>query len=393
VIARLLTATALTLACIPTVIGIGSPPAGAADQVSGYVYRDLNNNGVKDADEPGVAGVVLRTSAGAFITDANGYYVVPDVSSTLKIRADAGWFRSQCTAAYSGPTHGSSYTPICPDPGSGAGADQDFTVDNQLLTAMVKPGGSASLGLTPDWVGDGYSGFSTDPANANSIDPAMRLSPGYRMPGADTDCLNDICRPGETQWVLVQWLNQGTAPLSKVSGVLHAPAYSTVTQIAIYPGHRRKQGQSVTGFGVFDAQGGAQLSLGANGWLSTPSSKVKILLHGRILPGSEYLLAVGFRLDDDAPFTDVNGDGLPDCSAATGKAYPGQTCTPSSDNAPGTYQAWGAVTHVRHGPDVDAVFCPHIPKQCPAKGVHDKTRPGDSNDSGGWQVDSTIPPT
>jgi hypothetical protein len=33
-----------------------------------------------------------------------------------------------------------------------------------------------------------------------------------------------------------------------------------------------------------------------------------------------------------------------------------------------------------------------VPRDCPAVGVHDKTKPGDSNDAGAWKVDSLFPP-
>lgn len=368
-------------------------PAQAADStVQGYIYRDLNNDGVRDVSEPAVPGVVLRSGNRATITDADGHYEFTNVASAIKIRADAGWFRSQCTASYSGPSHGSAYTVLCPDPGSGAGIDQDFSVDNQLLTSMAAPGETSSLGLTPDWVGVGYTGFSTDPVAATTLDPALRLSPGYRMPGAATDCVNYVCRPGETQWVLAQWLNQGTSALSKVRGIISAPVGSLVTQITPYLGHQKSSGQSVTGLSAFDITNSTALGIGSQGWLSQPSARVRVSLRGKLLPGSAYLMAVGYRMNVDAPFSDGNNDGVPDCSADTGQANPGQTCTLATDFSPGSYVAWGAVTHIAHGSDEDAILCPHVPKRCLALGVHDKTKPGDSNDAGAWKVDSVFPP-
>ena len=129
-----------------------------------------------------------------------------------------------------------------------------------------------------------------------------------------------------------------------------------------------------------------------DGTLSSPETRVKVHLQGRLLPASEYLLAVAFTMDADAPFSDGDSDGVPDCSADTGKANPGQTCNLATDTSAGSYIAWGAVTRLKRGTDADATFCPNIPNDCPALGVHNKTQPGDSNDSGAWKVDSAFPP-
>jgi hypothetical protein len=379
---------------LTSLLPVGITTASAAGgTVSGVVYRDLDDDGVHDPSEPGLPGIVLRSGNRSTITDANGAYAFNDISATINIRADAGWFRSQCRSAYSGPSSGSTYTASCPDPGSGAGADQAFRVDNQLLTATASPGQQASLGLTPDWVGVGYSGYTTDPAASMGRDPALRLSPGYRMPGADTVCQNFVCRPLETQWVLTQWLNQGTKALRGIRTVLVAPAGSSITQITPYTGHGPGSGHTVTGYRVSDPTTNTRVGVGADGARASNEKRVELRLKGRLLPGSEYLLAVAFTMDADAPFSDGNGDDVPDCSADTGEANPGQTCNLATDSSPGSYVAWGAVTRLRKNRlDADAVFCPNIPNDCPALGVHNKTQPGDSNDSGAWKVDSEFAP-
>ena len=235
---------------VPLLAATGGAAAAAAapNAVSGLVYRDLDNDGVHDTGEPGLAGIVMRSGTKSAITDANGYYEIAGVANTVNIRADAGWFRSQCSSAFSGPSSGSAYTSACPDPGSGAGSDQDFRVDNQLLTATASPVQDASLGLTPDWTGVGYSGYTTDPTASMPKDPALRLSPGYRMSGADVVCQNFVCRPNETQWVLTQWLNQGTKPLKGIQTVLVSPAGSSITQVTPYIGHGPTSGHTITGF-------------------------------------------------------------------------------------------------------------------------------------------------
>lgn len=362
------------------------------DTVSGYLYRDIDNDGLRDNDEPPVPGVVLRSGALAAITDSNGHYTFTGLAGTVKVRADTGWFRSQCTSSYSGPSSGARHTSGCPDPGFGAGLDQDFRVANQLITATAEPGTETSLGLTPDWRGLGYGGFSTAVTDAETVDAALRLSPGYRMPGADVDCLRNVCRAGETQWMLVQWLNQGTEPLVAIKGVLRSPGGSSITHVTPYLGHDGASGQSVAGSRVRDIKSGERLTKSTSGMLSTPARRIRISLRGEVPPGGEYLTAVAFRLNGDAPFSDGNSDGTPDCSASTGGAYQGQVCSRASDFSPGSYIAYGAIVRINDAIDADSERCPKVPRRCPALGVHDKTRSGDSNDAGAWKVDSPYPP-
>ncbi|HVQ87711.1 MAG TPA: SdrD B-like domain-containing protein [Actinomycetes bacterium] len=387
-------AVAISAAVLVGAAAVPSVPAVAAsDVVSGYVYRDLDNDGVRDAGELGVRGVVIRSGRNATITDSSGFYAFSGVTAPINLRADSGWFRTQCEASYSGPSSGSKYTAACPDPGAGAGADQQFRVINQLLSATASPGQMASLGVTPDWAGEGYAGYSTDPAAANSVDPALRISPGYRLPGAEVDCQNAVCRPGETQWSLTQWMNQGTTTLKRLHAVITAPSGSSITHVAPYYGHGAGSAHAITGYEVVDATTGNALSIGVNGELSQTTSRIKVILTGQLLPGSEYLTDVAYRVADDATFSDGNLDGVPDCDASTGGPYPGQTCDLATDSAPGSYITYGAVIKMRPRVDVDAEFCPAVPDNCPVLGVHNKTLGGDSNDSAAWKVDSPFPPS
>ena len=154
----------------------------AADQVLGYLYRDLDNDGVRDAEEPPVPGVVIRSGNRSTISDAAGLYSFSGVSGSVNLRVDTGWFRSQCASSYSGPSSGAKHTAACPDPGAGAGPDQDFRVVNQLISATATPGSEVSLGLTPDWSGDGYEGFTTESAVAVPVDAAIAVV--SRLPDA-----------------------------------------------------------------------------------------------------------------------------------------------------------------------------------------------------------------
>ena len=164
--------TAVVAALSPAIAQSASADV-ASDTVSGYLYRDIDNDGIRDPDEPPVPGVVVRSGRRTTITDAAGYYAFSNLSGPVNLKVDTGWFRSQCTSSYSGPTYGVTNTALCPDPGAGAGTDQDFRVNNQLITTTGIPGTEASLGLTPDWLGSGYSGFSTALDAAEATDAAL----------------------------------------------------------------------------------------------------------------------------------------------------------------------------------------------------------------------------
>ena len=53
----------LSLATLGTVLCTAPPRRSAAGVVSGTVYRDANNNGVRDAGEPGVGDIVVTAGA------------------------------------------------------------------------------------------------------------------------------------------------------------------------------------------------------------------------------------------------------------------------------------------------------------------------------------------
>lgn len=62
--------------------------------VDGWVYNDLNKNGVRDAGEPGLSGATVRTGSGLSTpTDASGYYLfkLPAGTYSLKQTPPAGY--------------------------------------------------------------------------------------------------------------------------------------------------------------------------------------------------------------------------------------------------------------------------------------------------------------
>jgi len=86
---------ALSVGALLAGVVVAAPDAhAAAGAVSGTVYRDANNNGVKDAGEAGVAGVVIASAGAATTTASNGTWSLA-VSGTTTVQAFTGWFRSR----------------------------------------------------------------------------------------------------------------------------------------------------------------------------------------------------------------------------------------------------------------------------------------------------------
>ena len=64
----------------PVCGGVNPPEPEVTYNVDGYAYFDINGNGVKDVDEPGLPGVEVNLSNGDVLyTDENGYYLFEDL--------------------------------------------------------------------------------------------------------------------------------------------------------------------------------------------------------------------------------------------------------------------------------------------------------------------------
>ena len=87
---------AVLMACGLGAGSLAAIPAGAAevsrDTVSGYLYRDLDNDGIRDANEPPVPDVVIRSGRRATITDAAGYYAFTGLTEQVNVRVDTAGF-------------------------------------------------------------------------------------------------------------------------------------------------------------------------------------------------------------------------------------------------------------------------------------------------------------
>ena len=62
---------------IATVEVVPGTEGAAADTVTGVVFEDLSRDGIRQDDEPGIAGVMVSNSREVVLTDADGRYALP----------------------------------------------------------------------------------------------------------------------------------------------------------------------------------------------------------------------------------------------------------------------------------------------------------------------------
>jgi hypothetical protein len=354
----------LAAACVFAPAALGGWPAAASAAgsvtVSGVVFRDLNNNGVQDAGEPGVAGIRVHRNSGAgtptTVTDADGAYTLSGlpVGGPGVLAVETGWFRSQCA------------TLSCP---AGPGADNDYPSDNQFIqysmSKVTRDMSGFNVGLLPDWPGNS----SAPPALQAGQVPANAVDVSARLSWATSTCTDGnfvICRPGDRYTVSAQLHNQGTTDITGLSAVLALapgdhlatgdPAHDVLLNVpATSPG--------VTGMtaGPVDAQ-----------------SRIPMVFTGTLVPGG---LA---RVTANVIVGATNG--TPGCV----RGQPTASCpVGESQGAPLKL----AITHIDQSGDPDS-FGPGCDaatdvRLCPT-GIHDKQVEPDEVDPVGYNVDESV---
>lgn len=338
-----------------------APLHAATISVSGYVFRDLDNDGVRDAGEPGVPGVRVHRSTGAqtpsTTTDEDGHYALtalPTASSGYLL-VESGWFRSQCAKL------------TC---AAGPGPDNDYSTGNQFIRyplAQLKSSTTdLNVGLLPDWPGSGAAPplpvAGSVPANA--VDVASRLSwASSTCPGGKYK----ICRAGDTYTVTNQVMNQGTTALTGIRAVLDLPA-----------GDRLATGDPTRNVTLTTAASSPTITGISVGDVDPVTQSVTISLQGSLPPGGEVKIR--------AKGTVVAGPGTPGCLVGA----PTSACpTAEPQGAPLTF----AVTSVDQPGDPDS-FGPDCPvgaaiTTC-ATGIHDKRVEPDQIDPVGHNVNAAL---
>ena len=335
--------------------------SAATISVSGFVYRDLDNDGVRDPGEPGVPGIRVHRTTGnqtpTTTTGPDGAWTLAGLTSSSSgyLAVESGWFRSQCAAL------------SC---AAGPGPDNDFSTSNQFirypLAQLTSSTSDLDVGLLPDW--PGANAAAPQPVAgvvaANAVDVSARLSwVSSTCPGGKLL----ICRAGDTYSVSSQIMNQGTVPLTGITAVLDLP-----------PGDRFATGdptRDVTLATVATSPGISGISVGA---IDPATQSVTVDLQGTLPPGGYA------KVTADA--TVVGGPGTAGCVVAA----PTSACpTVEPEGAPLTL----AVTHIDQAGDPDSfgTDCPPgAPVTTCATGIHDKQVEPDEVDPVGHNVDAAL---
>jgi SdrD B-like domain len=353
----------LALACVVSPLGVGWQPvahAAASVTVSGVVFRDLDNDGVRDAGEPGVADIRVHRNSGAgtptTVTDADGSYTLSGLPAggSGVLTVETGWFRSQCAAL------------SCP---AGPGSDNDYQTQNQFiqypLSKITQNVSGLNVGLLPDWPGSSSAppALQAGQVPANDVDVAARLSL------ATSTCSDGkylICRPGDTYTVSGQVHNQGTTAITGLTAVLALPAGDHLA----------------TGDPAHDVLLNAPAtSPGVTGMTVGPvdaESRIPMSFSGTLVPGGLARVTANVVAGGSV--------GTPGCV----RGHPTASCpTVEPQGAPLIF----GVTHIDQSGDPDS-FGPGCDaaadvRQCPT-GVHDKQVEPDEVDPVGHNVDATI---
>ncbi len=294
------------------IIGVASSatPTGTA---SGVVYRDANNNGVRDATEVGVAGIVVSSPTTSTVTNGSGAWSL-QITGKQQLQVYTGWYRTQCNGL------------DCP---VGPGADQDFKVEYQKLVANANAANNPRLdvGVTPDW--NGSYPIPRAPILVNATDVSLRIS--FLKPTGNAtrsncfrtkDPANRACAIGDRPQFLVQVYNEGTTPIPTPSGHLQIPAGTQVVSITPSANPANHAGLGPITYGALDPA----------------TRRIRFTTTGTLAPGAVGLYNLTLEVLPGAPIT---------TSLQTSGEYPnpvGVRLTSLSNDAEGDICASNALT-------------------------------------------------
>jgi hypothetical protein len=330
-------------------------PAASTIAVRGYVFYDENDNGVRDAGEPGVPGIAVhdKTGRSTTLTGPDGGYVLRSLPTSGYLQVETGWFRSQCPPA-SSPTATS-----CP---RGPGADNDYEGDNQFLRHPLTATSESNVdvGLVPDWPGRSM----TIPPPADGVVPSNPVDVAARLSWASGTCVSstyEICRAGNTFALAGQIFNQGTTALSGIRARIYVP-----------PGDCAS-GASLIADTIPDGLGPLTVTP------AVPTCATRYLslsLGGTLVAGAGVRILISGKT--------AAGPGTPGCNP---KEIDKSRCPVLEPLGRGWLLG---VSHIDQTGDPDSTFCAAGDMtQCPI-GLHDKRRAPDELDPVGHNVDSTL---
>ena len=338
-----------------------SPGEGAATiSVSGFVFRDLDNDGVRDPAEPGVPGVRVHRSVGngtpTTTSNTDGSYTLSGlpVGTSGYLRVESGWIRSQCAKLSCAP---------------GPGPDNDYQTDNAFirypLSALTGTTTNLNVGLLPDWPGSSAAA----PAPVDGVVPANEVDVAARLSWLDSTCPGGVylvCRPGDTYSVSSQIHNQGTTPLTGVTLWLRLP-----------PGDRLATDDADQDVSLVVASTSPSVTARTVSTL-VATNTVEVSLVGTLPPGGAAIIRTNARV--------VGGP-------ATAGCVVGAIASTCPRGEPQGAPLTTAVIHIDQSGDPDS-FGPDCPPGqdialC-ATGIHDKQVEPDQVDPVGHNVDANL---
>jgi SdrD B-like domain len=348
-------ASAGSLSC-PSVAG-----AASTVTVSGYVFRDLDNDGIRDANEPGVAGIRVHRNSGngtpTATTGPDGHYTLSGLTprSSGNLQVETGWFRSQCAKL------------AC---ASGPGPDNDYKTANQFiqfpLSQVTVSLADVDVGLLPDWPGSSASA----PAPVAGVVPANDVDVAARLSWVTSTCSDGtalICRPGDSYTVSAQLHNEGTTAVTGIQAALALPAGDSLAT--------PDAADSVKLYGPASSPDITGLTVGQ---LDPDTHIVTMSFVGTLVPGG--LIRV------NALAIAGGTEGTPGCV----RGHPTAACpTAEPQGAPLVLR----ITHIDQSGDPDS-FGPGCDAATPVQlcptGIHDKQVEPDEVDPVGHNMDASI---
>ncbi|HRW82399.1 MAG TPA: SdrD B-like domain-containing protein [Methanothrix sp.] len=240
------------------------PPEAPTRNITGFKFNDLNGNGVRDADEPGLAGWTINL-------------VAPDGTETSTTTAEDGSYMFEGLAAGSytiSEESQSGWTPIAPDTGS-------QSVNLSDADAADVSFGNAISEAPPENI--------TEPEDDDEATPLALNISGVKFNDLNGNGVRDADEPGLAGWTIT----------------LVAPDGTETSTTTADDGSYRFSGLMTRGTYMLSEvpQTGWSQTAPANGMVTMANADVTDLNFGN--------MAATFRISGRA-FKDQNGDGTDD---------------------------------------------------------------------------------
>jgi len=308
------------------------PLEGDPGDLSGVIYWDENQDGVRDADEPGLDGIVVRYGQGSAVTvtSGGGEYELEGLEAGQPLHIQTGWLRTQCNNLFCEAGPG-------PDNAIGV-SNQRVKIDDVDDILSDEGGAVANVGLVPAWDGDYPIPADYEPEEQ---DAAIRFT---RVGGCEEGTREEaLCEVGGVVQAQLEVHNQGTEPIDEVDFSLRVPAGTSIRTPPTVAG----DGYNLDGLDAEEIR------------VDDDSGTVQYRLTGELPPAGLAFMWVALNVDEGP-----------------------ETRTPLPIQDPYDRQSQARILAISPGPDADSELCVGSgPSTCTQlTGGHSKL--GDNDDSG-----------